>query len=235
MMLPFTRSEFLDVFASYNEAIWPIQLALIAMALAAVGMSLRGRSRQGVWIVILLAVLWDWMGVVYHWRYFAAINPVAYGFGAAFVVQSALLLWFGVVRRRLVFRPRFDVLGILGGLLILYALIGYPVAGSMVGHAYPLAPTFGVPCPTAIFTLGMLLWVEGRVSPWLLAVPIAWSTVATAAAVSLGMVEDFGLTAAGILALLGASWKNGRLTEAARSAGAASAGAAADRAAPLQP
>jgi hypothetical protein len=234
-MIPFTRSEFLGVFASYNEAIWPIQLVLVAIALAAVGMSLRGGGTLGVWIAILLALLWDWMGVVYHWGYFAAINRVAYAFGAAFVLQSGVLLWLGMVRRRLHFRPRFDALGMMGGLFISYALIGYPVAGSMVGHAYPLAPSFGVPCPTVIFTLGMLMWVEGRVSPWLLAIPIAWSMVATVAALSLGMVEDLGLTAAGILAFSGAGWRNRRLASASRAQRAAPADAAVNRAAPLAP
>jgi hypothetical protein len=220
MILPFTRSDFLDVFASYNEAIWPIQLALIAMGLAMAGLSLRG---GGAGVALLLALLWDWMGVVYHWGYFAAINPVAYVFGSAFIVQSALLLWFGVVRRGLFFRPRLDLLGIMGALFIIYALIGYPIAGLAVGHAYPSSPTFGVPCPTVIFTLGILMWAQGRVSPWLLAIPIAWSMVATAAAMSLGMVEDLGLTMAGILALLGAGWRNRRLAEAARAQRAQSA------------
>lgn len=216
MTFPFTRTEFLGVFADYNAAIWPIQLLLIATALLAVGIAILGGRRLALWPVLLLAVLWDWMGVVYHWGYFARINPVAYAFGAAFVVQSAMLLWFGMVRRRLAFSPRFDVPGVTGGILIAYALIGYPLVGATFGHAYPHAPTFGVPCPTVIFTFGLVLWLEGRVPLSLLAIPTAWAVIGTSAAASLGMVEDFGLTAAGLLGLLGVGYNNRRADAASR-------------------
>jgi hypothetical protein len=77
--------------------------------------------------------------------------------------------------------------------------------------------------------------LEGRVSPWLLVIPLAWSVVATAAALSLGMVEDLGLTAAGILALFAAGWRNRRLASAARAQRSAEARAGLNCAAPLAP
>jgi hypothetical protein len=62
-------------------------------------------------------------------------------------------------------------------------------------------PTFGVPCPTTIFTLGVLMWCL-RPVPWsVLVVPVAWSVIATVAAVAFGVVEDFALPVAAALAL----------------------------------
>lgn len=38
--------------------------------------------------------------------------------------------------------------GMTGSLLMLYAMMIYPALGYFLGHVYPKAPTFGVPCPT---------------------------------------------------------------------------------------
>ena len=61
---------------------------------------------------------------------------------------------------------------------------------------------FGVaPCPTTIFTLGILLLLRGG---WVIAlsvVPLLWSFIGMAAAVQLGILEDLGMPVAG-LALL---------------------------------
>jgi hypothetical protein len=210
MSLPFSQGEFLGVFARYNTGIWPLQIVIALVALAIAALALWSGERRGSWVVAGLAVLWDWAGIVYHWGYFVAISPAAYIFGVAFVTQSALLLWIGVARRRLVFRPRGDVAGIIGGLLVAYALVGYPIVSMAVGHAYPRTPSFGVPGPVTIFTLGLLLWLETLIPVRLLVIPVGWSIVASFAVVSMGMLEDYGLMIAALLALVGTAWKNRR-------------------------
>lgn len=82
------------------------------------------------------------------------------------------------------------------------ALVGYPIVGFLVGHRYPAAPTFGVPCPTTIFTLGLLLWSTGPLARRLTVVPVLWAIVGTSAAVNLGMTEDLGLFVAALCAVL---------------------------------
>lgn len=59
----------------------------------------------------------------------------------------------------------------------------YPLIGLIVTHPYPETPSFGVaPCPTTIFTLGLLLLVR-HPRPWLLAaVPLLWSVLGGSAA-----------------------------------------------------
>jgi hypothetical protein len=100
------------------------------------------------------------------------------------------------------YRPRSSVTTISGALLILYALVAYPTLGYAFGRRYPAAPTFGVPCPTTIFTLALLVWASGSLPRRLRIVPLAWCLVGTSAAIKLGMTEDFGLLAAGIATTL---------------------------------
>ena len=63
-------------------------------------------------------------------------------------------------------------------------------------------PTFGAPCPTTIFTLGLLLWAEPPVPRGAVVVPALWAGIGTVGAVVLGVPEDFGLTIAAVIAIL---------------------------------
>ncbi len=86
--------------------------------------------------------------------------------------------------------------------LSIYALVIYPLVGRLAGHAYPRIPTFGLPCPTTIFTLGMLLLAR-RPVPWsLFVIPIGWSFVGAVAALELGVPQDLALPAAALIALV---------------------------------
>ncbi len=59
---------------------------------------------------------------------------------------------------------------------------------------------FGVaPCPTTIFTLGILLWTTKSVPGYLLVIPFLWSIIGMSAAVNLRVPQDYGLVVAGIL------------------------------------
>jgi hypothetical protein len=56
-----------------------------------------------------------------------------------------------------------------------------------------------VPCPTTIFTFGLLLWTERAVPKYLLVIPLLWTVIGSSAAWLLGFWEDLGLLVAGIL------------------------------------
>jgi hypothetical protein len=199
MSLPFTTEQFLDVFRRYNTAVWPVQWALLAIALTAVAYSTLGRPHSGRRVSAILALLWLWMAIAYHLAFFATINRAAVLFAVAFVAQGALFAWFSLPPRQLEFKPRMNAAGLAGAAFVLYALVGYPALGYALGHRYPAAPTFGVPCPTTVFTFGLLLWCV-RPVPWrLLAIPTLWALVGTSAALTLGMIEDFALPLAALV------------------------------------
>ena len=200
MDLPFTTEQFLNVFREYNTAIWPIQVLAYAAGIGALGLSVRDSVRSDRLISAVLAAFWIWMGAVYHLTFFRTINSAAIAFGGVFVLEGLALIVAGVVRRDLRFAVRSDVYGWLGGAFILYALVLYPVLGAWLGHGYPQAPMFGVaPCPTTIFTFGLLLWTTGRVPGWLLIIPALWAVIGFTAAFELGILEDTGLLVAGVV------------------------------------
>jgi hypothetical protein len=198
--LPMNTEQFLDVFRAYNEAFWPAPLAWTIAALLVVWVVVRSGRAATEAVGLFLAGLWAWAGVAYHILFLAPRNPAAYAFGALFVIQAGLILRTAFIRRDIVFSPRLDGYGVTGAIMIAYALIVYPLIGMSLGHAYPYLPTFGVPCPTSIFTFGVLLWTTGRVPRHVLVIPVLWSLVAVGAAVSWGVLEDIAMPIAAFTA-----------------------------------
>jgi hypothetical protein len=151
-------------------------------------------------IAILLAFLWVWTGIAYHLAFFAAINPAAVPFAVLCLVEAAVLLVCGGILGRIEFRgPSGDWRWITGAALIAYGLVVYPLLGMVLGHTYPASPTFGLPCPTTIFTIGLLFMAFPTARWYLLVIPLAWSFVGGSAAFKLGIREDMGLLVSGVL------------------------------------
>jgi hypothetical protein len=199
LKIPFSVNQFMDVFAQYNQAVWPAPIIANLLALLALFMLTQKNRLADRTINGILAGLWFWMGIVYHLGFFSPINKAAYGFGSLFILQGFLFLFFGVFRNKIAYRPQLNLYTGLGGLFILYGLVIYPILGFFLGHRYPQAPTFGVPCPTTIFTFGILLWTKGKLPKYVLAIPFVWSIIGFTAALTLGILEDIGLLAAGLL------------------------------------
>jgi len=197
------------VFARYNQSVWPAQIALNGLALTCIGLAFLRGAAAGRWISALLAVLWFWVAVAYHFAFFSGINAAAWVFGGLAFAGGFIFLWIGTLKKALRFSPVGGWRGAIGGLLIAYALVVYPLLGLLLGHRYPAAPTFGVPCPTTIFTLGLLLFASPPAPRLAFVVPVLWAAVGSVAAFSLGVVEDFGLLAAGIVAI-GAAFRRPR-------------------------
>ena len=211
-MIPFTSEVFLSLFEQYNGDIWPGQILAYALGLlviAAMVMPVPGSDRAAS---AVLAGFWLWNGAVYHLNYFATINFSAYAFSLLFIIQSALLIWTGVVRGRLAFRLRTDASGWCGIAFILIAMVIYPLTAHLLGHGWPQTALFGVaPCPTAIFTLGVLLLAHGR-TPWhLMAIPLLWALIGGTAPFLLGIVEDLFLLAAGLIGAVMVGLRNRQL------------------------
>ena len=156
-MIPFTVDQFLNVFEQYNVAVWPAQVFLYTIGIVAICLTVSRKKDFSRSVSLILSLFWIWMGLAYHLWFFSAINRAALGFAAFFVLQGILFLIVGVWRQQLKFRFNLNLYGIIGSVFLVYPLIFYPVFGYWLGHRYPAAPTFGLPCPTTIFTFGMLL------------------------------------------------------------------------------
>ena len=200
MRIPFTVEQFFDIFGTYNTAIWPAQVLAYGLGMVALALAFRESQMSTRIISGILALFWTWMGIFYHIVHFSVINPAAWIFGIAFVLQGLLFLLVGTIFRRPAFRFTLKPLPIVGACFILYATVIYPLLGIGFGHSYPRSPMFGVaPCPTTIFTFGVLLWASKPVPAYLLVIPLLWSIVGMSAAVNLRVPQDYGLVVAGVL------------------------------------
>ena len=175
-----------------------MQLLLQALALIAVVFVVWWHRWSGVLVSAVLGALWAWTGVAYHLAFFSAINPLAWVFGAASLLGAGLFMWEGVLRRRLQFRLAAGRRAAGGIGLVLFALLAYPLWSTLAGHGYPRLPTFGLPCPTTLFTIGLLSLLVAPYPRSPIVVPVAWSLVGAQAAVLFGVWADLALLAAAV-------------------------------------
>lgn len=202
MKPPFTLDQFFDVFKNYNETVFPAQIFLYLTSFSAIYLLIKPTSSSNRIISGLLAFFWLWMGIVYHLIFFTKINNAAYIFGVIFIFQSILFLVYGVLKNKLSFSLHTDNYSKTGIVLILFALIIYPIVGYLLGHVYPASPTFGLPCPTTILTFGVLLLCDKKFPFVILIIPLLWSIIGFTAAFNFGIWEDTGLLIAGLLTIV---------------------------------
>ena len=199
MKLPFTVEQFLQVFKNYNQSIFPLQFLFYALAILIIYMSVKNIKGASRFINLILSFFWIWMGIAYHILFFTAINKAAYLFGSLFILQGMLFFYLGVIKQQMNYLYTAQKTDMLGLLMMFFALILYPLLGYIFGHIYPLTPTFGVPCPTTIFTFGVLLLNKGHIPKVILIIPFLWSLLGFSAATTLGIKEDAALIIAGFL------------------------------------
>ena len=200
MQIPFTIDQFFGVFRAYNSAVWPAPLVLNGLAVLALLLIAVRRPWSGVAVSAILASLWVWLAAAYHLAFFAPINPVAYAFAALSLAGGFMFAWHGVIRRNIQFTFSANPRGLAGVALIVFSLIVYPLWATLAGHPYPELPTFGLPCPTTIFTIGLLCLASSTALRQVLAVPMLWSLVGSQAAFLLDVMPDLGLLVAAVAA-----------------------------------
>lgn len=201
MDLPFTIEQFFGVFRDYNEALWPVQPVLIGLALLTIGLIASPRPWSGAAVSIVLALLWSWLALAYHVAFFASINPLAYLFAALSLAGALVFVWQGAIRRRLEFRVRYGLRAPIGIALVTFALVVYPLWSWYAGHRYPAMPTFGLPCPTTVFTIGVLAFAVPPYPRSPLVAPLLWSAIGAQAAFLLDVPQDLSLILAAVVGL----------------------------------
>lgn len=208
--MPFTVEQFLDVFSTYNLAVWPLQIPALLAGLLVIFLIFRpGRAGAAI-IAAVLSAMWLVNGIGYHWTFFATINPMARVFAAVFVLEAVILGAVAITRRDLRFQASRSPVSVFGLICIIYAFILYPLIGWLAGHRYPAIPMFGIaPCPTTLFTIGVLLQARWREVRWLAIVPGVWAGVGGSASFLLGVPQDYALfvALAGMVALALGLWR----------------------------
>jgi hypothetical protein len=203
MRLPFTAQQFFDVFGAYNALAWPVALALWLGTLGYGVALVRGQARS-VALSAFAAVHWAWSGLVYHAFFFTDINPAAWFFSALFLLEAFAFVWFGIVRRSLVFEWGRTARHGMAGVLFAYSL-GYPFLVLLSGHDFPRAPLFAVPCPTTLFTAALLLTAVRPAPVLVVVIPVMWAAIGATAAIALGVTPDLMLLVAAVCLVISAA------------------------------
>ena len=203
MRIPFSTDDFLAVFERYNSEVWPVQLFFYALAIMAV-VSLMIKFEKGSQMVNqLLSALWLWMGIVYHIKYFSSINPAAYLFGGMFIIQGLIFAYLSVDKTKLEYK--FDLTtihGIVGIGFIFYGMMLYPILNHLSGITFPASPTLGLPCPTTIFTFGLLLMATEKIPWYVFIIPFLWSLIGFSAASNVSIEQDLVLAITGFVSVV---------------------------------
>lgn len=187
------------MFAAYNVAVWPAQFVLLVIALSITALVIWAPNRAGPPAAFGLAFLWAWMGLVYHLGFFWRINPAAPWFALISLAAATAFAWIGGSKKRLQFERRVTGRTVAGVLVVVFALVVYPLLGMFIGHDYPASPTFGLPCPTTLFTFGVLLMAAPNGTRVLVVAPLLWAVIGASAAFVLGVPQDLSLLAVVVL------------------------------------
>jgi hypothetical protein len=190
------------VFEAYNMLLWPGALALWMLSAVVLIAALRAREPPHRLLAALLAVHWAWSALAYHLSFFTRINAAAWLFAGLFLIEAVLFARAALGRAQLRFTRGRSARHWVAGALAVFSLL-YPAVNAAQGFAYPRMATFGVPCPTTILTLALLLVAEP--STWrFAAIPVLWALVGGSAAFLLDVRAD-------LMLLVAAAFLAGRL------------------------
>lgn len=213
MDVTLTLSDLLDSFERYNLALRPMPVIAYGLGLLALWTVIRRPPNADRIVLAVLAFFWLATAVGFFLLTFSAVYTPAYLFAAVFALQGVAYLR-ALRRPPVTFALRADGYGVVGALFILYALIGYPVAGTLLGHTYPQTPAFGLtPCPLVVFTFGLYLFTQQRVPSLWLVIALLWA-LGGVLPVSVGIWEDVGLIVSGVLGSVLLLLRDRRATDA---------------------
>jgi hypothetical protein len=163
-----------------------------------IGTKLKNRNRM---IGCLLGCVWIWTGAAYHLLLFTEINKGAYVFGGAFILQGILFIVLAC-RDKLLFSFEHTMTQRISCFFILFGLALYPIIGYMIEKSIVHTISFGLPCPTTIFTFGLLGLQSGNIKKRFLIIPFIWSFIGLFAAISMGVYHDVVMPVAALYTII---------------------------------
>lgn len=190
-------------FELLNAAVWPAQLATVAIGLALVALVLRpGAARFVRPALAALGLLWAVTAYGYFWTRYATINWAAPYAAAVFAAQAAALLAAAALGRRPA--PLPDVVTKTGATaLVLWGVALHPLLAALEGRRWTSAEVFGLaPDPTAIATLGVLALLPRGAQFALGLAPILWLMASAATLGVMGSAQAAVPLAAAVFGLL---------------------------------
>jgi len=201
--------DFFNTLQTYNETFVPMFIITFALGVIAVFLAFRKSKHSDKFTAAILGFLWLWSGLVFFVLFFGSVDFAIFGLrlpgiwyvsGILFVAQGILIVLFGVIKSSLSFRFGQDRHGFVGALLVVYAMVIYPIVGFLTGFVYPRYPVFGIaPCPLTIFTLGLLQWLDKKTSILVAIIPLIWAVLGFMPVLVYSVWADVGLFLSGVI------------------------------------
>lgn len=187
----------------YNEALWPVQAALIIVA---VFLTYRVIAKPGpktdVWVKAFLSFAFAWNGIVVFLVYLK--NPISMAFGTPLFALVAILFAVDIWAQKTAFRLPDTRWGRALTFVWLVLVVSYPLIGWVfLGHSYPriLLPT--MPCPLTVFAITLLAAAAPRADRKVFFALLPWALLGLPKCLgALDCYEDCILFASGVYGLI---------------------------------
>ncbi len=170
VVVPYSKEVLDSVIYEYQEFFWPIQFIFIFLALWVLYAIWKNENQNNKFIISILSFFWIWIAVVYEMNYYLFINWFGFYIACFFILQALLLLWFGLIKKELVFVKNR------ASLIAAFSLIVfYPIIQILSGMHYFEISIIGIlPDITVVFSLILLFMNTQKRIFGLFIIPIIW-------------------------------------------------------------
>ena len=215
--------DFFNTLQSYNEAFLSVTVFTFLLGVLIVYLAARKSKSSSRVISAIMSFLWIWSGIVFFIIYYGPIDAEFLGLtmpgvwylgGILFLIQSFFFLFFGVVRSSLSFKFSSEISSVIGALMIVYAMVIYPIIGFLSSYGFPRYPIFGTaPCPLTIFTVGLLQWSDREIPLVIVVIPFIWALMGIMPVLALNVWADIGEVLSGIVGFSIILYRNSKINE----------------------
>ena len=204
-----TTETFWNQMGAYNEATFPVQIALIVLAIALTYFVFAKPSNMANNLMkAFLSFAFAWNSIVFFLIY--AEGPISTFFGASLFIIVAILFFVDISTKKISFRlPGVKWQKYLTIFWILLMFL-YPIIGFALGHPYPKTCMPMAPCPLTAFAIALVAAAIPRVNRKVYLALLAWALMGLPKCLgALGCYEDCILFGAGVygLTMLIKNWK----------------------------
>jgi len=94
-LMMFSYESYLSLITSYNESIWPLQIAFVFNSVLIGALLLKSQAyNPSRWVLLLLCWPWIFLAQVFHQRFFSQLTWVAKYVGLTTLIEAVLMLGF---------------------------------------------------------------------------------------------------------------------------------------------
>lgn len=169
----FSQTTYYRQFELYNQAIWPLHIVVVLLALMIFYALWKKPAWAGRGIALILTVSWLWVAWAFLYQRFYQIHIVADWYALGFILQAGLIAWYGVIKNRFTLFVKSRLRLTIGSGLLFITLVFYPFIAAISGRHWMQLEMFALaPDPTALATVAFLLFYKASITLYI--IPIIW-------------------------------------------------------------